>query len=74
MGANSSKAQKIPVPITSFQRLMGSNHRLYIHSQGKKVIGILKVGEKNLFHMDLAGKCSEIYPLCVLDFYVHEST
>ena len=33
----------------------------------------LKVGEKNLFHMDFNGKCSEIYPMCVLDFYVHES-
>jgi len=55
MGANSSKAQKIPVPITSFQKLVASNHRLYIHSQGKKVIGIIKVGEKNLFHMNLDG-------------------
>ena len=35
MGANSSKAQKIPVPITSFARLVGSNHRLYFSSQGK---------------------------------------
>lgn len=38
-----------------------------------KVIGILKVGERNLFHMGLGGKCKEIRPLCVLDFYVHES-
>jgi len=60
MGANSSKAQKIPVPITSFQKLVASNHRLYIHSQGKKVIGIIKVGEKNLFHMNLDGKFCEI--------------
>ncbi len=73
MGANSSKAQKIPVPITSFQKLIGTNQRLYLHSQGKKVIGLLKVGERKLFHMDLGGKCSEIYPLCVLDFYIHES-
>ena len=37
------------------------------------MIGLLKVGEKKLFHRGLSRKCSEIYPLCVLDFYVHES-
>jgi len=32
MGANSSKAQKIPVAITSFQKMIGTNQRLYLHS------------------------------------------
>jgi alpha-tubulin N-acetyltransferase 1 len=36
-------------------------------------IGILKVGVKKLFVRNHAGSINEIQPLCVLDFYVHES-
>ena len=31
------------------------------------------VGKKNLFLLDGNGGQNEVYPLCVLDFYVHES-
>ena len=31
------------------------------------------VGKKNLFLLDANGGQNEVYPLCVLDFYVHES-
>lgn len=31
------------------------------------------MGEKTLFHRDLLGNITEIKPVCVLDFYVHES-
>jgi alpha-tubulin N-acetyltransferase 1 len=34
---------------------------------------MLKVGKKNLFLIDGHGSQNEVYPLCVLDFYVHES-
>ena len=37
------------------------------------VIGFLKVGEKHLFVYDSHGQVYERTPLCVLDFYVHES-
>lgn len=37
------------------------------------VVGILKVGCKKLFTYDLTGVQWEMEPLCVLDFYVHES-
>ena len=37
------------------------------------VIGFLKVGTKKLFIRDDYGKINEIEPLCVLDFYVHET-
>jgi alpha-tubulin N-acetyltransferase 1 len=37
------------------------------------VIGILKVGVKKLFIRNELGNIKEINPLCVLDFYVHES-
>jgi alpha-tubulin N-acetyltransferase 1 len=41
--------------------------------EGKRVLGLLKVGERNLFYRDFSGSCKEMSPLCVLDFYVHES-
>jgi alpha-tubulin N-acetyltransferase 1 len=37
------------------------------------VIGILKVGSKHLYVYDTNGQVYERTPLCVLDFYVHES-
>ncbi|KAJ3326945.1 Alpha-tubulin N-acetyltransferase 1, partial [Blyttiomyces sp. JEL0837] len=38
-----------------------------------KVLGLLKVGVKNLFVADNCGRQMQVTPLCVLDFYVHES-
>lgn len=35
--------------------------------------GLLKVEERNLFYRDSMGAVKELRPLCVLDFYVHES-
>lgn len=37
------------------------------------MLGLLKVGVKKLFIRNDAGNIKEINPLCVLDFYVHES-
>lgn len=37
------------------------------------VIGFIKVGSKKLFFYDIRGIQVETNPLCVLDFYVHES-
>ncbi len=37
------------------------------------VVGILKVGPKHLYIYDSNGQVHERTPLCVLDFYVHES-
>ena len=36
-------------------------------------MGILKMQQRNLFIRSVAGAFTEIKPLCVLDFYVHES-
>jgi alpha-tubulin N-acetyltransferase 1 len=41
--------------------------------EGNKVLGLLKVGMKKLFIRNEAGTIKEITPMCVLDFYVHES-
>lgn len=37
------------------------------------VIGLLKMGHKNLYLFDKAGMSIQKNTLCVLDFYVHES-
>jgi len=44
-----------------------------LRAEGNKVIGLLKVGVKKLFIRNDLGAIKEISPLCVLDFYVHES-
>jgi len=73
LGKLSAKAQQLPVPITSFSKLQNSEHRLYLYVDDKKAIGMLKVGTKKLFIRTNEGRYHEIEPLCVLDFYVHES-
>jgi alpha-tubulin N-acetyltransferase 1 len=42
-------------------------------AEGTKVQALLKVGVKKLFIRNEMGTIKEISPLCVLDFYVHES-
>ena len=37
------------------------------------MIGLLKVGSRKLFIRSEGGQIREITPLCVFDFYVHES-
>lgn len=47
---------------------------MHVHFSGEgSVVGLLKVGKKKLFVFDAAGVHHEVQPLCVLDFYVHES-
>lgn len=79
MGEASTRAQGLRAPITSALKLQHSDHRLYVmkdsaanNGQGA-VVGILKVGHKKLFLMDMQSVQYEVNPLCVLDFYVHES-
>ncbi|KAI0238023.1 Alpha-tubulin N-acetyltransferase 1 [Lamellibrachia satsuma] len=79
MGIASSKAQGLNGVITSVSRLTVSTHHLYFlkdadanNGQGAAV-GILRVGHKKLFVYDREGANHELEPLCVLDFYVHES-
>ena len=37
------------------------------------MLGMLKTGRRKLFYRDYSGKCIEMDPVCLLDFYVHES-
>jgi len=69
-----AQAQGLSTVITSASKFFSSeNQRLYVKADGRAVLGILKVGQKNLFIRGGAGGYQEIKPLCVLDFYVHES-
>lgn len=46
-----------------------------VQNSGKgTLLGILKVGTKKLFLIDKAGTHNELSPICILDFYVHESS
>ena len=73
MGTASSKAQGLDTTITTAQKFFQSNHRIVIKATQDKVLGILKVGVKKLFLRDMYYNYHEVFPLCVLDFYVHES-
>ncbi|XP_014252269.1 alpha-tubulin N-acetyltransferase-like isoform X3 [Cimex lectularius] len=79
MGLASAKAQGLVKPITSADKLRNSEHIVYllVDKEGNKsngsVIGMLKMGRKRLYMFDERGQCNETVPLCVLDFYVHES-
>ncbi|XP_038063801.1 alpha-tubulin N-acetyltransferase-like [Patiria miniata] len=79
MGQASAKAQGLHGPITSAHKLGYSNHHLYVMKDASAngglgaAVGILKVGRKKLFVLDAHGNQIEMEPLCVLDFYVHES-
>ncbi len=45
----------------------------FVSSNLGSIVGILKVGAKHLYVYDSNGQVHERTPLCVLDFYVHES-
>jgi GNAT superfamily N-acetyltransferase len=64
-------------PVTVSAKLAASQERLYLLAHGqqpRQLIGLLKVGRKNLFHYSTQGKVTELKDqLSVLDFYVHEA-
>ena len=74
MGEASSQAQKLNTTITSAHKFFISNHRIFIKAEQNKVLGFIKVGSKKLFLRDRNFNYHEVNTLCVLDFYVHEST
>ncbi|KAL5484497.1 hypothetical protein EMCRGX_G021010 [Ephydatia muelleri] len=79
LGAASAKAQGLNSVITTAQKFISSNQVLYIMKDGDcnngkgAAVGMIKVGLKVLFLADRTGVLHEVEPLCVLDFYVHES-
>ncbi|XP_052223191.1 alpha-tubulin N-acetyltransferase 1-like isoform X2 [Dreissena polymorpha] len=79
MGDASSKAQGLYTVITTGRKLQLSDHILFIMKDASgnggrgTAVGILKIGRKKLFVYSHHGAVHEMEPLCVLDFYVHES-
>jgi alpha-tubulin N-acetyltransferase 1 len=74
IGALSSQAQGIRVPITTSSKFYTSEgQKIYFKVVDNVVIGLLKTGVKNLFINDRYGTFHQIAPMCLLDFYVHES-
>lgn len=80
MGAASAKAQGLGAIITSVEKLKQRDHKMYFladheANDGKGgCIGFLRVGViNNIWVIDNFGKHVKTKPMCVLDFYVHES-
>lgn len=78
LGEASSTAQSLPAAVTTTEKLRRSRHRVYIlvetTADGKAlVLGLLKVGFKQLFLRDEHCRLCQVRTLCLLDFFVHES-
>ena len=75
MGELSRVSQKLPAVLTTYTKtVMGcDNQKIFMKTDKNKVLGFLKIGNKKLFVTNDFGQMKEIDPLCVLDFYVHES-
>ncbi|XP_058987738.1 alpha-tubulin N-acetyltransferase 1 isoform X3 [Musca domestica] len=80
LGQLSANAQKLNTPVTTAQRLrMSENQTIYLLAdinQGNNgaVIGLLKVGTKDLYLFDETGQTRKVENTpCILDFYIHES-
>lgn len=58
---------------TASKFFTSGDNKLIMMAETNRVIGLLKVGRRNLFIRNHVGQIKEIQPLCVLDFYVHES-
>jgi len=71
-GTRSAAAQGIGQPMTSAAKLVASEHRVYLASDGAQLTGFLKVGTKHLYYYDRKGKVQELDPVCALDFFVDE--
>lgn len=63
-------------PVTVSFKLAGSSERLYMIAHGqqpRQLVGLLKMGPKNLFHYSAQGQLRQLdQQYCCLDFYVHE--
>uniref|UniRef100_A0A915BYW2 Alpha-tubulin N-acetyltransferase n=1 Tax=Parascaris univalens TaxID=6257 RepID=A0A915BYW2_PARUN len=82
MGALSAEAQGLKRALTSYDKLIDSDDGQVLYLMWKKdpnrenssiVIGLLKIGYKCLYLVDTTMKTFKTTPLCVLDFYVHDT-
>ena len=82
LGIKSGHAQILNGPITSVEKLAGSNHTIIIvccSADGENgetsccCVGYLKYGIKDLYFYHKNGKVTQSSPVCLLDFYVDDS-
>ncbi|KAL5241783.1 hypothetical protein ACI65C_009193 [Semiaphis heraclei] len=78
MGKVSAMTQNLESPITSANKLINSDHVIYMMTEQNTpanfaVIGFLKMGWKKLFLYNKQGTRSETAVYCLLDFYIHAS-
>ncbi|MCO5565110.1 hypothetical protein L7F22_018781 [Adiantum nelumboides] len=85
MGLLSAQAQQLKCPVTSFDCMclyrahcldvLFNSRSLADTQEGAKMVlvGMLKMGAKNLFMRRLDGSVHEMSLPCVLDFYIHHS-
>jgi alpha-tubulin N-acetyltransferase 1 len=76
LGAQSAVAQKLAVPVTSWERFVassGDEHQcIYVATvpgSSRSVRGFIKTGVKTLFVHHKSAVWREIMPICVLDFF-----
>ncbi|VDK73483.1 unnamed protein product [Litomosoides sigmodontis] len=82
MGALSIAAQGLKRALTTYDKIINSDDGQVLYLLWRKnqnnenasiIIGLLKIGYKNLYLMDQSMRSFKITPLCVLDFYVHDT-
>ena len=77
LGIKSGQAQLLNGPITSVEKLAGSNHTITVckSTDGDTgyCVGYLKYGVKDLYFYHKNGKVTQSSPVCLLDFYVDDS-
>ncbi|EFO15252.1 hypothetical protein LOAG_13260 [Loa loa] len=82
MGALSIAAQGLKRVLTTYDKIINSDDGQVLYLLWRKdpnienasiIIGLLKIGYKNLYLMDQSMRSFQTAPLCVLDFYVHET-
>ncbi|CAG9539814.1 unnamed protein product [Cercopithifilaria johnstoni] len=82
MGALSTAAQGLKRVLTTYDKIINSDDGQVLYLLWRKnpnnenssiIIGLLKIGYKNLYLMDQSTRSFEVVPLCVLDFYVHDT-
>ncbi|VDN53267.1 unnamed protein product [Dracunculus medinensis] len=82
MGSLSAKAQGLRKSLTTYEKIIDSDERQILYILWKKdveysgrniIIGLLKIGYKNLYLTDEKNQTYQTTPLCILDFYIHDS-
>ncbi|MCP9265078.1 Alpha-tubulin N-acetyltransferase [Dirofilaria immitis] len=82
MGALSIAAQGLKRALTTYDKIVNSDDGQVLYLLWRKnpnnenasiIIGLLKIGYKNLYLMDQCMRSFQVAPLCVLDFYVHDT-